>query len=230
MVIKSMRDNHINRKGAGISASTLTSCPRAIAIAETYDVYEPVITGYNKGRGSWLHAMFEADPDPPPWVIREQRFSHDFEGVRITGKPDEIDTKYGVLVDYKSKDNLPKKPDPSHAFQFNVYAWLVRHGTWASDNHEHGAVAGDRADIPIKTIVAHYVTWKTKTDLAWLKMRYDVWHDDDITETIRRRLQPLIDFRQTGIIPQHAPYQDNRYWTCDCQRYEEQLAERGITL
>lgn len=222
MVLKSMRDNHIHRKGAGISASTLISCPRAIAIHEIYDVYEPVITGWNKGRGTFVHAMMEYDPDPPEWIIRERRAYRSIGDTKVTGKPDEVDSKYKMLIDYKSKDNLPKRRDDAHEFQFNVYAWLLRGGKW-SDTHED-------IGIDIETIAAHYVTWKTKTDLAWKKMKYPVWSDSDATELISTRIRPLTDWKTCGIIPECDPFIPARYWKCDCEKYEDQLAERGITI
>lgn len=231
-VIKSMRDNHIDRKGAGISASTLISCPRAVAIESKYDLYVPVISGWNMGRGSFVHAMMEVDRDPPPWMVREQRIERVIDGVVVTGKPDEVDTRFKILVDYKSKDNLPKKPDPRHEFQFNVYAWLLRYGTWqrSDPKSEYPIVKGEVANIHVDIIAAHYLTWKTKKDLAWLKMAYPVWDDEETSEIISSRLQPLTNWREHGIMPKCSPYIMNKYWTCDCVKYEAQLAERGIIV
>lgn len=221
-VLKSMRDNHIDRKGAGISASTLISCPRAVAMEQRYDLYMPVISGWNMGRGTFVHAMMEVDRDPPPWIIRERRLRRLIAGEIVTGKPDEIDAKYKVLVDYKSKDNLPKHRDERHEFQFNVYAWLLRHGYWQD--------TGELADIHIDVIAAHYLTWKTKADLAWKKMAYPVWEDEDTSALVIERLKPLTKWKKDGILPSCSPYIQNRYWTCDCEKHEEQLAERGITV
>jgi hypothetical protein len=230
MVLKSMRDNHLHRRGAGISASTLISCPRAVAIAEVYDIYEPVITGWNKGRGSFVHAMLEYDPDPPPWVVRELRLYYTINGFRLTGKPDEVDSKYKMLIDYKSKDNLPKKRDDGHEFQFNIYAFLLRHGFWAETSAKYGITKGDKANIDIEVIAAHYVTWKTKTDLAWKKMRYPVWNDETISNLIIDRVRPLTTWRECGILPECNPYIPAKYWKCDCEKFTEQLAERGIRV
>ena len=231
-VLKSMRDNHIDRKGAGISASTLIACPRAVAIEQKYDIYMPVISGWSMGRGTFVHAMMEAERDPPPWVVKEQRVERTIDDVTVTGKPDEVDTKYKVLVDYKSKDNLPKKTDERHEFQFNIYAWLLRGGVWqkSDETSAYPIVKGEAADIHVETIAAHYITWKTKKDLAWKKMRYPVWTDEYTSDLISERLKPLTNWKEHGIIPQCSPYVMNKYWTCDCQKYEAQLAERGITV
>lgn len=221
-VLKSGRDNHKHRKGAGISMSTLISCPRAIAIHDKLDVYESVISLWNKGRGTFVHAMMEYDPDPPPWIIRERRLYREVNGIKVTGKPDEVDTKFKVLVDYKSKDNLPKKIDESHEFQFNGYAWLLRHGYWADTD--------EKADIDIEVIAAHYLTWKTKADLAWRKMKYPVWQDEDTDAIITARVEPLTNYFTYGILPECNPYIKARYWKCDCEKYEEQLTSRGVDM
>jgi hypothetical protein len=202
--------------------STLISCPRAVALEEKYDLYEPIISGYNKGRGSWVHAMLEVDRDPPPWIIRERRLYLEVNGVRVTGQPDEVDTKYKVLVDYKSKDNLPLKPDLSHEFQFNGYAHLLRNGYWTDTN--------ERADINVDVIAAHYVTWKTKLEKAWFKMPYPVWDNDYTQEVIENRLAPLTAWRSDGILPSCSPYVPNQYYKCQCTKWEMQLTERGITI
>ena len=228
--LKAMRDNHIHRRGAGISASTIISCARATAIVESYDIYERVISGYNKGRGSWTHAMIAADPDPPPWIIREQRLIMDIDGQSITGQPDEIDTKYLVLVDYKSKDNVPLRPDNNHEFQFNIYAHLLRHGYWAKDDPQYNVVKGEYPQIHVQTIAAHYLTWKTKEEKAWLKMSYPVWDDDYVDSLIRPRVATLVQWRETGVLPSCNAYEKSPYWKCDCEKFEQQLEERGVFL
>lgn len=219
--IKSMRDNHLHRKDANISMSTLIACPRAVAIEELYDLYEPVISGYNKFRGTLIHALMEEDRDPPPWVIRERRIYMDVLGERLTGKPDEVDTKYGILVDYKSKDNLPLRPDESHEFQFNGYAHLLRNGYFVDTN--------EKANIDIRIIGAHYLTFKTKLDKAFKKMVYPVWSDDKAQTIIEQRMAPLYAWKHHRVFPDCDPYVRGR-WKCQCEKWEEQLADRGIDL
>ncbi len=225
-----MRDNHIHRKGVGISASTLGSCPRAVVLEEKYPVYEPVISGYNKARGSWLHAMVEADDSPPSWLIREQRLYLDVLGTRITGKPDEVDPKYGILIDYKSKDNLPLRLDESHTLQFNTYAHLLRNGYWKDDDENGRFRGGDKANINVSVLAAHYLTWKTKAEKAWEKKQYPLWSNDHTQQVIEERLTPLLSWRKNGILPSCSPYIKNMRWKCQCEKWEEQLEERGIAI
>lgn len=229
-VLKTGRDNGLHRKGAGWSASTLLSCPRAVAIEDRYDLYEPVISMHNKARGSWVHAMVEADIDPPSWIIREVRLRLDIHGTLITGKPDEVDTKYHVLVDYKSKDNLPLRPDDQHEFQFNVYAHLLRNGEWAEDAEQYGIRKGDKANVEIDVIAAHYITWKTKYEKAFKKKAYPVWDNDYTQSLIEQRMEPLKEWQTTGELPACSPYLGPKPYPCQCTKWEQQLQERGIPI
>lgn len=230
-VLKIMRDNHLHRKHAGWSASTMTNCARAMAIQALHPYYESVEAGYNKARGEWVHAMIESDKEPRPGLIREVRFAKDILiGIsrrRVTGKPDEVDTHRGILIDYKSKHLLPKKPDPKHEAQFNVYAWLLQGGRYVLDD---GAL-GDEINVVIKSGGMHYLTWHTKTGMIWKKMAYPVWSLLETEEFIIERMTPLLDWEGTGILPDCNAYiRYSKKWLCDCVRLEEQLNDRGIWL
>lgn len=224
--IKSQRDNIKYRKDAGISASTILSCARAQAIESTYDIYETVISGYNKFRGTLIHAMIEHDPDPPEWVIQEERIRRfvevDGELVAITGKPDYVDPKYKVLIDFKSKHNLPLKMDPMHEAQFNIYRWLLKDGVFVRTNLP--------CHIDIDRIGAHYITMDTKPEKAWRKVLYPVWGYDEVEAMVIDRLRPLTKWKKDGILPECNRYVDSPYWKCDCERHAQQLMERGIVV
>lgn len=224
--IKSQRDNMKFRKDAGVSASVVLACPRAYAIEQTYDLYESVISGYNKFRGTLIHALFEADPDPPSWVVQEERIMRwvvvNGKKVRVTGKPDYVDPKYRVLIDFKSKHNLPTKMDPRHEAQFNIYRWLLKNGIFTRTN--------EPCQIEVDRIGAHYVTFNTTAEKAWKKVLYPVWEYEEVERMVIRRLEPLTKWQEDGILPECSPFIENRYWKCDCEKHETQLAERGIIV
>lgn len=226
-ILKIMRDNHKERMYAGWSASTLTQCARATALQEQYDYYEDVKSGYNKGRGTWVHAMIEADKYPRAGLIREQRLVRylDVDGVRVrlTGKPDEVDTARKKLIDYKSKDRVPKEPDPKHEAQFNVYIWLLNDGAFV--NEETGEEKGN-VNVEILGGGMHYLTWNPKD--PWKKMGYPVWPLEQTEAFIIERLTPLVAYDRTKELPRCNAYL--RYgpkWRCDCVKLEEQLRELG---
>jgi hypothetical protein len=222
-----MKNNHIDRADAGWSATTLLGCPRAEAIRATYDWYESIESGWNKQRGSWLHYMLESDDDYPEYVVKEQRIAKSVhvlgESVRITGKPDYTNTKRGVLIDYKSKHTLPTKPDASHEAQFNIYAWLWKGGAFVK--------TGEIVDVDIVGGGMHYITWNTKKMSQFKKMAYPVWPIEQTELFVIDRVVPLVQWKQSGVLPVCSPYM--RFpgkWRCDCEKLEEQLAERGIYL
>jgi hypothetical protein len=219
-----LKGNNHSRRGAGWSATTLTSCPRAVALLEVYDYYEPLVSGWNKTRGEWWHQVLDS-VEAPEGVIKEQRIYRyiDINGkpVRLTGKPDKVYTLQGVLLDGKSKEKLPKVLDPNHEAQFNVYVYLVADGKLVE------------GDVPIQVKITkggmHYVTWRTKPDQIFLKMRYPIWPLEQTEDFIRRRLTPLVQWRETGDLPKCDPYVRGR-WKCDCEKISDQLTEREITI
>ena len=195
---------------------------------EVYDYYEPLNSGWNKARGTWVHAMMESDPDPPAEVIRERRLYKDVKVrgsvIRITGKPDKVYTEKGVLIDFKSKADLPKGPDASHEAQFNVYAWLLDGGTFMiSEDHPNE----EPSNIKIVKGGMHYLTWKTKEPFK--KFGYALWPSKVTERFVIDRLDPLVQWKETGILPSCNPYVSGR-WACDCVRIREQLAERGVAV
>lgn len=223
--IKLQRDNMKHRKDAGISASTLLSCPRTVGLLTHYDYYEPVADGWVKSMGTIIHSMIESDPDDLPNRIRERRIKKeievDGEWYEVTGQPDDIDTFYKVVIDYKTKESLPTKADAGHEYQFNVYAWLCDGGTF-TDN-------GERIDVKIERGGMHYVTRKSSNPFK--KIGYPIWPTAKTEEMIRQRLRPIIEFRKTDIIPEHNPYQTfGGNWKCDCIKIQKQLEERGIEV
>lgn len=226
-LLKVMRDNHKRRGNAGWSATTLTGCPRASALMEVYDYYEPLVSGWNKARGEWVHAMMEAqDQDDPDEVLRERRLYKEIpvfgENVRITGQFDKVYRNQGVLIDFKSKSKLPKGPDIAHEFQFNIYSWLCDGG--------FDILTDEQYNIQITKGGMHYVTWETKEGLLWLKMAYPVWEKQKTEDLIYKRLVPLVEWKRTGLLPKCDSYVPAKYWKCDCQKIEDQLKDRGIDV
>jgi hypothetical protein len=221
-----MKNNHVERKDAGWSISTLLSCARSTAIQQKYDFYEAITTGWNKSRGTWLHAMMESDTTSPDDVVKEQRLEKHFivsgVKVRITGKPDYTATKRGVLIDYKSKHNLPTKPDPMHEAQFNGYVWLWDGGRYASPPFTE-------VNVKINSGGMFYITWNTKAGTQFKKMSYPIWDKEQMDEFLTERLTPLIEWQKTGNLPRCNSYIrfPGRAWKCDCDKLQDQLEELG---
>ena len=221
--IKLIRDNKIGRANVGISASTITGCPRELALLDLYDYYEPIEEGWIKAEGTLVHAMLENDPDPNPNYITEHRYWRTLnvngEDVRVSGQMDIIDKKYKALIDYKRKERVPNKPDPTHELQWNVYCWILRDAIDIETN-EPFAIEIERGGM-------FYIS-RNKTE-PFKKIAYPIWDNADIEDVMVRRLRPIVNFKSTGEVPKCGAYQQyGTSWQCGCQKIERQAKERGI--
>jgi hypothetical protein len=222
-LLKIMRDNSKGRP-IGWSASMLTSCPRALALLEVYDYYEPLTSGWNKARGTIGHLLMEfGDSDPPSEVTRERRVRRTItvlgEKVSFTGKFDKVYQEHGVLMDFKTKHEVPKGPDSDHLAQFNIYVWLLANGIFVDDNTP--------CQIEIKKGGMHYITFSPKTPFK--KIGYDVWPLEQSEAFIVERLTPLVLWHQNRKLPVCNPHKRGR-WKCDCVKITEQLEARNIEV
>lgn len=216
-LLKDARDNSKKRKGAGISVSTLLQCPKAYAMEKIHDLYIPVHQQYNMFRGTAAHATIEGEPDLPEWIIRERRAYIEVDGTRVTGQIDELDTKYKVITDFKSGHTIKKQINDSHVAQLMIYRYMCKYGKWLDDHSEIG--------VDVEIVANHYLTWNTKAGSQFEKRAYPVWEDAYTEALIKKRLQPIVDFNTTGVVPECAPYTPAKFWLCDCQKYEKQLEE-----
>jgi len=178
--------------------------------------------------------MMESDTDHPEHIVKEMRLQKYVqvldESIRITGKPDYTNIERGVLIDYKSKHNLPTKPDARHEAQFNIYAFLWKNGEMIHENDD-GSTRLEKVDITIVGGGMHYITWNTKIGTQFKKMAYPVWTLQDQEQFIIQHATPLVQWKKDGILPTCSPF--FKYpgkWRCDCVKLEEQLNDRGIYL
>lgn len=216
-MLKDARDNTKRRKGAGISVSTLLQCPRAYAIEKTYDLYEPLPSMYNKFRGTSVHSIFENEPDIPDWIIRERRAYVEIDGTRVTGQIDELDTKFGIITDFKSGHTIKKQINENYVAQLMIYRFMCKYGKWLDDDSE--------INVDVKIVANHYLTWNTKEGSQFQKRTYPIWEDEYTEALIKKRLRPIVEFNVNGVLPDCNPYTPAKYWKCDCEKWEEQLRE-----
>lgn len=234
-VLSSASNNAFKRSLAGVSASTILACARAKAMEEVYDYYETPISMYNKVRGTWVHSAMEEMADDADGILRERRIIRyillpNGKKMRVSGQFDQYNIARRLLIDYKSKDKLPKQPDPRHEAQFNIYAWLLADGLMITDNHGNKLDKPEKVCYTVERIGCQYMTFATKPEGAWLKMKYDVWPLDQTEDMIRTRATVLQEWVDTRVLPQCNDLFPSRYWKCDCEKLTEQLAERGIQV
>ncbi|MCA9862086.1 MAG: hypothetical protein KC432_03670 [Thermomicrobiales bacterium] len=137
-LLVAMAEAQRDRKDAGVSATMILDCPRKIALQGQHDWYEHPASYWERFRGTLAHAMLEQYAPPSDAAIVEVRwrktYTVDGVDIAITGKPDYIDTERGLLLDYKTTQNLGHapvkhgKPKEMHEEQINIYADLCDGG------------------------------------------------------------------------------------------------------
>jgi hypothetical protein len=133
-----------------ISTTTLTSkCLRSQFLQRGTDYAEDPERLWARFRGTLLHGQLEQHAAPAS--IEEARYHVDLPGLgHLSGSPDLLDTRMGILYDYKVTRENPKFSYPwgDHVEQMNVNRWLIDH---ASDVEYQGKMfplrrAGATAD------------------------------------------------------------------------------------
>lgn len=214
-LLNELSENEHKRKDANISTTVLTGCARAYAIKKSRPWFINPTQGWNMARGTWAHAMFEQGNYGPEFLI-EQRLSKslDINGkpVYITGKPDEVNTKDGILIDYKTKHMIPTSVSFDHEAQFNVYVWLLQGGKIVT----RGKRKNEIVTVNITRGGIHYVSWQPK--IPWRRIKVPIWETEEVERWITERVSPITQWEETGILPDC-----NRmvqYGTCDCVQIE----------
>lgn len=120
------------RKGAGISATMLTGCPRQSIwkMRRAYAIYPGQM--WAALDGTWVHAALEAHNEPN--ILAEVRLVKKMNnGVVLTvftGKMDRYIPALRRLEDYKTKDGgkLFTVAPPDYVAQLNIYAYMLTTG------------------------------------------------------------------------------------------------------
>jgi hypothetical protein len=167
--------------------------------------------------------MMESEMVADDNVLAEARIERHFKlgkrKIRITGKPDKVYKKEGIIIDYKSKYRIPTKPDPMHEAQLNIYAWLLADGKIID-----GEFKGQPVQIEIVRGGMLYMSWNTDPEGQFLKLGYPIWDQKKIDAFLTERITPLVEWKDTGVLPTCNPYVKG-YWTCDCSKIEKQVLE-----
>ena len=154
--IKYIKDGTEEETNKELSVTKVLYCPmRAFLLAKTDYTVQPEEL-YNMFRGSMGHLVLEKLK--VEGCITETRFSRQYKGVLLTGKPDKIDVKNKILYDYKtiagkiSEDFSLKWGNARlhHQIQLNLYRWLLE-GTFEIDKLVLVYIGSDSIlKIPVK--------------------------------------------------------------------------------
>ena len=116
---------------SSISVTKLLGCPRKAYLLKVIDYDINILDLYYAFRGGLTHLLLEKYNMQD--CIIETEFSKEYNGVVITGKPDKIDIKNGIIYDYKTitgriGDDRTLKWGAvrlKDQIQVNIYKWLV---------------------------------------------------------------------------------------------------------
>jgi len=179
-----------------ITVTSLLDCPRALFLSRLNDYYENYSHLFWSFRGQLGHIL--AEKFAKKGAIVEKRYYRTIAGITISGKPDTIYPKEGMIRDFKTTNALPKygKPWKNHPPQLNAYRYLLA----KPDNDE---------PIEINQLLVTYFTMKdTVTVEAPLE---DL---DKVEATLLAKasiLKYAFDNKQIPDVPEEYP----TYWKCN---------------
>ena len=123
-IIRAMVDHRKEERDA-ISVTQLGGCLRESYLSSKYDYYADLEQLYFAFRGELAHLVVERYQERG--AIAEKRFYREYNGIKISGKPDVILPEEKLIRDYKTAKEVPRFSYPyrNHSQQLNLYAWLV---------------------------------------------------------------------------------------------------------
>jgi hypothetical protein len=191
-MVVAMSRNADERSDAGISATMILGCPRQVALAADYDYYEFPSRYWHRFRGTLGHFMLEYYDEGDPDVIREVRFKKTIEvlgkTVVLSGRPDKINVRIKLILDYKSTKEVPLKPKLSHEQQVNIYRWLL----WGGARTDTGEIV----HIDVERGGIQYFDMDEP-----LKHAVPIWPLEQTEAFIVERLTPIVRWQLTGELP-----------------------------
>lgn len=210
-------------RGTGISATTITGCPRQTFLSRTQDYYaNPLTLIYSAFRGSMVHQILEtisqgkfggknveldlAIDEVMHQFITEKRFYKNFpltstKLVEVSGQVDIYHRPTCILHDYKTMADkgiyyLAKGIKEAHIIQTNFYRWLLP------------------KFLPVKKIIVHYITmsavYTTGKHIVFMERGKDKSFDlpdvplmleKEFIETVRPKIAEIYEAFDDGVPP-----------------------------
>ncbi len=221
-ILVNMRKNTERRQGIGISASTLSSCPRQVILQARNDFYEDPEDYYARWQGTVGHYAVEMD-GPYDGVVQEVRFYREItvEGIafEVSGQPDWIEPEIGLIADHKFTTHKPREPKQDHISQLNVYRWLAeggytrgvveefvdynRSGMPEYKEESYLSHTGDEHnplphDFSVSNLRIYYYHGPSKDKSRHTEFNIPLWDTNDVEAYIRSKLHPHARYIKTG--------------------------------
>lgn len=209
-IIMNMARNTDKRQDVGISASVLGGCPRQYLLGRDTNYYEDPEDYYARWLGSVGHHAIEMD-GPYPGIIQETRFYREIDTpqglVEISGQPDWIDTRLGIIADHKMVARRPPAPRQEHIQQLNVYRWLTR-GSWSIGAGSHSWPT--YGPLHIKKLEIRY--YHPESNGRHTEYEAPIWEDADVEHYIRKCLVPILHVDNGGSVNDVGLYGGDQGW------------------
>jgi hypothetical protein len=154
-------------RGVRISTTTLTAkCIRSEYFKRLEDYAEKPEKLWAAFRGTMYHGQLEQHA--APGSIEEARYHAETDYGHLSGSPDLVDIRMGVLYDYKVTKEVPKFSYPweDHVAQLNVNRWLVDNADWVEWRGQAYLLNQDREQHVLEQIGEGFLNTNVRKNLA----------------------------------------------------------------
>lgn len=165
----------VQDRGSRISTTTLTSkCMRSEFFKRTEEYAEKPESIWASFRGTMYHGQLEKFA--APGSIEEARYGLITDQGPLTGSPDLLDVRMGILYDYKVTKEVPRfnYPWEDHVAQMNVNRWLVDNAWWVEYKGEYFLL-----DVSRETQVLEHIDGFVNTNVREnvTRFRPTIWNE-----------------------------------------------------
>jgi len=165
----------VQDRGSRISTTTLTAkCMRSEFLKRTEEYAEKPESIWASFRGTMYHGQLEKFA--APGSIEEARYGLITEHGPLTGSPDLLDVRMGILYDYKVTKEVPRfnYPWDDHISQMNINRWLVDNSWWVEYHGEYFLLDPSKEQQVLEHLDA-FVNTNTRENIA--KFRPAMWNE-----------------------------------------------------
>jgi hypothetical protein len=165
-VIASVAHSDDQRKGVGISVTQLTQCLRKAWFEAHQDYAMYPLKRWPANHGTAVHDYLERHSRLPPgeFIAETRLWKTLASGIEISGQIDGWWPQQGILIDYKTKDDVPDSAAfrdqlrQTYQLQLQIYRWMLTTGCTIRQAGREIAV---QAAVPITQLLLYPVDHKT---------------------------------------------------------------------
>lgn len=216
-ILQAMTRNPEERANAGVSVTTVVSCVRKGYYGVTQLFYQYPHLLWPAQRGTLFHTLVENNKEPG--AIYEHRFGREVSGIMLTGQIDKLVPQERLIVDYKTKQYLPKTVPDDYVWQANAYGYLVQNGVVISTNESSDLKPGDLVNYEIDRFGIVFMTM--------LEVRKYEVAKVEVAKFLEYRVAQVAEAMSGGPLPErgYRDYRTNKICTEWCPHYSQCVGE-----